>query len=519
MLAQERLARISAPETKISAKSTSTAAPVTSPAPKPVKTEAAHESHPAPPLGVTSNSIGSLGVKSKARSVSLAPPLGGSPPSASPLGALSNTTGGSPPTSSPASAAAKLHLSLESAMSAASASAASAPNATSAGVSIAISGDQSLATIEEGAIEPPSPSTTGSTTPPTTPRRSKVGNPKRMTVTSSTDAKILSANKNAEKASGEAKNSASSSNSTASSSVVAESEPNEENCMVLKMLGSYYRTPVPVEKHQTTLTLANHSPFLYTPGDVTEAVAEWCFPGMFRTLSVKTLVKLFTAVLLEEKIVMICGDTGVLTSCVTGLTAMLRPYAWQGTFLPVLPPSMMDVLDSPVPFVAGVPSASAPRHLLDGFDGIVVDLHNDTITGRSSFPRLPSSDRISDAFTAYATSLVSTGISSNPCKTCPSDGDALSKLLAAFALWHSNLLEHLAAVPIVGLDFKWGNIKDVDAVIRALASSERDFYREFVETQHFSIISERLNTIICQIRARKDHQKDVQKLENIFTSN
>ena len=160
----------------------------------------------------------------------------------------------------------------------------------------------------------------------------------------------------------------------------------------------------------------------------------------------------------------------------------------------------------------GLPTASQ-------FDGIVVDLHHDTITGRSSFPRLPSSDRIYDAFGAYASALQSTGISSNPCKTCPSDAEALSKLLAAFALWHSNLLEHLAAVPQVGLDFKWSNMKDVETVIRALSSSERDFYREFVETQHFSIISDRLNTIICQIRARKDHQKDVQKLENIFTSN
>lgn len=294
-----------------------------------------------------------------------------------------------------------------------------------------------------------------------------------------------------------------------------EPEPTEENCLILRMLGTYHRTPVPTDKHQTTVTLANHPPILYTPGDVTEAVAEWCFPGMFRTLSVKTLVKLFTAVLLEEKIVMFSPDTGILTSCVTGLTALLRPYAWQGTFLPVLPPAMMAVIESPIPYVAGIPE-SHPR--LEGMDGgVVVDLVNDIMTGRAHFPRLPHSDRIYDAFGAYASAIANTGPPSNPCKSSLSDGDALAKLLAALSLWHNHLLEQIAAVPAVGLDFKWGNNKEVEQVVRVLSSSERDFYREFFETQHFAIISDRLNTVICQLRARKDHQKHVQRLENIFT--
>ena len=294
-----------------------------------------------------------------------------------------------------------------------------------------------------------------------------------------------------------------------------EPEPTEENCLILRMLGTYHRTPVPTDKHQTTVTLASHPPILYTPGDVTEAVAEWCFPCMFRTLSVKTLLKLFTAVLLEEKIVMFSADTGVLTSCVTGLTALLRPYAWQGTFLPIVPPTMMAVVESPIPYVAGI-AESHPQ--LEGMDGgVVVNLSHDIMTGRSHYPRLPHSDRLYDAFAAYASAIANTGPPSNPCKSSVSDGDSLAKLLAALSLWHNHLLEQIAAVPAVGLDFKWGNTKEVEQVVRALSSSERDFYREFFETQHFSIISDRLNTVICQLRSRKDHQKHVQRLENIFT--
>lgn len=514
ILAQERLARISAPEPR----------PKATPAPVPTietptlsvsDSSSKETSTPATTATITTTTTPSIEVPKNS-----APPSEGSPASSpieSPLlssptpSGISSLRSKARSVSLAPSAHAQLHgamLAAEKAEKAEKANAAPSADAALASAtedstgdlsaSEAVAGSPTSATSLNLSAVPPS-----AARDPTAPRSPTPKRAKRSTaVFPGTNAPS------------EVKESTTASTS-ALSRALDEPEPTEENCLILRMLGTYHRIPVPTEKHQTTVTLANLSPILYTPGDVTEAVAEWCFPCMFRTLSVKTLVKLFTAVLLEEKIVMFCADTGILSSCVTGLTALLRPYAWQGTFLPIVPPSMMAVMESPIPFVAGIPESSPQLSGVDG--GVLVDLQHDVMTGRLHFPRLPHSDRIYDAFSAYATAIASTGPPSNPCKSSVADGDSLAKLLAALALWHTHLLEQLAAVPAVGLDFKWGNNKEVEQVVRALSFSERDFYREFFETQHFSIISDRLNTIICQIRARKDHQKHVQKLENIFT--
>ena len=41
--------------------------------------------------------------------------------------------------------------------------------------------------------------------------------------------------------------------------------------------------------------------------------------------------------------------------------ALLYPFTWQHTYIPVLPPSMIDIVCSPTPFLIGLLSSSLPR--------------------------------------------------------------------------------------------------------------------------------------------------------------
>lgn len=41
--------------------------------------------------------------------------------------------------------------------------------------------------------------------------------------------------------------------------------------------------------------------------------------------------------------------------------ATLYPFTWQHTYIPVLPPSMIDIVCSPTPFLIGLLSSSLPR--------------------------------------------------------------------------------------------------------------------------------------------------------------
>lgn len=43
------------------------------------------------------------------------------------------------------------------------------------------------------------------------------------------------------------------------------------------------------------------------------------------------------------------------------VVALLYPFSWQHTFIPVLPASMLDIVCCPTPFLVGLLSSSLPK--------------------------------------------------------------------------------------------------------------------------------------------------------------
>lgn len=41
--------------------------------------------------------------------------------------------------------------------------------------------------------------------------------------------------------------------------------------------------------------------------------------------------------------------------------ALLYPFVWQHTYIPVLPPAMLDIVCTPTPFIVGLLSSSLPQ--------------------------------------------------------------------------------------------------------------------------------------------------------------
>uniref|UniRef100_A0ACB8FN60 DENN domain-containing protein 2A n=1 Tax=Sphaerodactylus townsendi TaxID=933632 RepID=A0ACB8FN60_9SAUR len=66
-----------------------------------------------------------------------------------------------------------------------------------------------------------------------------------------------------------------------------------------------------------------------------------------------------------------------LSKCCHAMVALLYPFTWQHTYIPVLPPSMIDIVCSPTPFLIGLLSSSLPRlKELPVEEVLVVDLVN-----------------------------------------------------------------------------------------------------------------------------------------------
>ncbi|XP_067855766.1 DENN domain-containing protein 2A [Heptranchias perlo] len=85
------------------------------------------------------------------------------------------------------------------------------------------------------------------------------------------------------------------------------------------------------------------------------------FECLFSSLSVRQLIKVFASLLLERRVIFTADKLSTLSKCCHAVMALLYPFAWQHTYIPVLPPSMIDIACSPTPFLIGLLSSSLPK--------------------------------------------------------------------------------------------------------------------------------------------------------------
>jgi DENN domain-containing protein 5 len=75
--------------------------------------------------------------------------------------------------------------------------------------------------------------------------------------------------------------------------------------------------------------------------------------SLFRSLSAEHVVDIFLALLAEKKVLLISKSKALLTHACVAFLSFLFPFSWKHVLIPILPRSMIDVLDAPVPFLIG----------------------------------------------------------------------------------------------------------------------------------------------------------------------
>uniref|UniRef100_A0A7M4DZX7 DENN domain containing 2B n=1 Tax=Crocodylus porosus TaxID=8502 RepID=A0A7M4DZX7_CROPO len=85
------------------------------------------------------------------------------------------------------------------------------------------------------------------------------------------------------------------------------------------------------------------------------------FECLFKCLSVRQIIRIFASLLLERRVIFIADKLSTLSSCSHAVVALLYPFSWQHTFIPVLPSSMIDIVCCPTPFLVGLLSSSLPK--------------------------------------------------------------------------------------------------------------------------------------------------------------
>lgn len=235
----------------------------------------------------------------------------------------------------------------------------------------------------------------------------------------------------------------------------------------------------------------------FLPGSGTEVI-ELCrpldsrlehvdFDALFSTLSVRHLIQVFASLLLERRVIFMADTLSTLSKCCHAMVALIYPFAWQHTYIPVLPPSMIDIVCSPTPFLIGLLSSSLPRlKELPVEEVLLVDLGNNRFLRQmededSILPRKLQAalEQILEQRNELATEVDQ--VSANGQQDSSSLNDIVSE---AFVRFFVEIVGHYSLFMVPGEQDERTLLRD--AFRKSVSSkSVRRFLEVFMETQTF----------------------------------
>ena len=102
-------------------------------------------------------------------------------------------------------------------------------------------------------------------------------------------------------------------------------------------------------KHELLFKYRNTKPYGFS-------LENYRFEILLQTLKPEKIIQLFTALLLERKVVLIKKDIGDIALIMHSLISLLNPFTWNFIIITYLTAELVDMLDAPVPFLIGVSS-------------------------------------------------------------------------------------------------------------------------------------------------------------------
>jgi len=71
-------------------------------------------------------------------------------------------------------------------------------------------------------------------------------------------------------------------------------------------------------------------------------------------LAPDTFLEILYSIMLEKSVIFVSDNLPILSSAVLGLQAFLSPFKWSYVQIPILPRSLVDMIEAPMPFLVGL---------------------------------------------------------------------------------------------------------------------------------------------------------------------
>uniref|UniRef100_A0A670I2A6 DENN domain containing 2D n=1 Tax=Podarcis muralis TaxID=64176 RepID=A0A670I2A6_PODMU len=78
------------------------------------------------------------------------------------------------------------------------------------------------------------------------------------------------------------------------------------------------------------------------------------FQALFQCLSPEKILQIFASAVLERRIVFLAEELSSLSKCIHAAAALLYPFTWAHTYIPVVPEQLLSTVCCPTPFMVGI---------------------------------------------------------------------------------------------------------------------------------------------------------------------
>nr|XP_020039963.1 DENN domain-containing protein 2D isoform X5 [Castor canadensis] len=78
------------------------------------------------------------------------------------------------------------------------------------------------------------------------------------------------------------------------------------------------------------------------------------FSSLLHCLHFEQIIQIFASAVLERKIIFLADGLSTLSQCIHAAAALLYPFSWAHTYIPVVPESLLATVCCPTPFMVGV---------------------------------------------------------------------------------------------------------------------------------------------------------------------
>ncbi|NWU16954.1 DEN2D protein, partial [Cephalopterus ornatus] len=99
------------------------------------------------------------------------------------------------------------------------------------------------------------------------------------------------------------------------------------------------------------------------------------FQALLQRLSPHLILHIFASAVLERRLIFLAEELSVLSQCIHAVAALLYPFTWAHTYIPVIPECLLDTVCCPTPFMVGIQMRHLERVLEQPMEeALVVDL-------------------------------------------------------------------------------------------------------------------------------------------------